>query len=267
MHLTVVLGASNEASFNIVLNDNSFVRKWVKELSWCLNNCEINQQEAFAGLLTPTESKKILDKSCSIINEYLAGFIDIQEDCTQEYLNYLHLKFEALSGKFGKPTKLFATANSELKAAIRDLNFFLHRLEHKLLSVNELYLSFNKDQYRRFPLDEEDYQLFELDTVPGTLYLHYVELGKEYFDLFQDGLDLDYPAFANLHYYSGEASLTFDELNFTKNQQYLDWAKQHNIDPTVTRPGDGRIPLGTADTDALELIKKYRHISRIDIHE
>ena len=51
MKLTVVLGASSEASFDILLNDNSFVRKWVKELEWCLQHCDINQHEAFFSLL------------------------------------------------------------------------------------------------------------------------------------------------------------------------------------------------------------------------
>ena len=56
MKLTVVLGASSEASFDILLNDNDFVRKWTKELQWCLDNCAINHFEAFASFLTLEES-------------------------------------------------------------------------------------------------------------------------------------------------------------------------------------------------------------------
>jgi len=267
MHLTVVLGTSDEVTFDITLNDNSFVRKWAEEFSWCLSNCEFNQQESFAGLLTLDEAKQILNNACVTINKYLKGFIVIQENLSQEYFNYLHSKFEQLSGQFGKPTKLFVAANAELKAAIRDLNFYLHRLEHERATVNEFYISFNKNQYRRFPLEEADYEYFELDTPPGTLYLHYVELGKEYFDLFQDGLDIDYPGFSNLHYYSGEASLTFDALNFSKNMGYIEWLKQHNIDPYNKRSGHGRIPLGTASLDALDKIKQHRFIKHITIND
>ena len=71
MKLTVVLGAAGEASFDIELNDNPFVCKWIKELQWCLDNCSINQQEAFAGLLTLHESEQILNNACITINKYI----------------------------------------------------------------------------------------------------------------------------------------------------------------------------------------------------
>ena len=71
MKLTVVLGASGEASFDITLNDNPFVHKWVEELRWCLDNCAFNQQEAFSGLLTLNEARQILNNACVTINKYL----------------------------------------------------------------------------------------------------------------------------------------------------------------------------------------------------
>ena len=46
MKLTVVLGASQEASFDITLNDNKFTRKWVEQLRWCVTHCEFNQLES-----------------------------------------------------------------------------------------------------------------------------------------------------------------------------------------------------------------------------
>jgi len=57
MKLTVLLGSSGEESFDINLYDNSFARKWAKEFQWCLENCEINQDEAFSGLLSLTSIK------------------------------------------------------------------------------------------------------------------------------------------------------------------------------------------------------------------
>ena len=120
MRLTVVLGASGEASFDIKLNNNNFVHKWIEELRWCLDNCEFNQQEAFSGLLTLINARQILNNACVTINKYIKGFIDIKpEEDSQEYFNYLHSKFEQLSGKFGKPTRLFTIANPELKSAIK----------------------------------------------------------------------------------------------------------------------------------------------------
>ena len=270
MRLTVVLGASGEASFDIKLNNNNFVHKWIEELRWCLDNCEFNQQEAFSGLLTLINARQILNNACVTINNYIKGFIDIKpEEDSQEYFNYLHSKFEQLSGKFGKPTRLFTIANPELKSAIRNLNFFIHRVESKKSTKLNLYISFNKDQYRRHPLAESDYQYFGFEHSPGTLYLHYVELGKEFIDLYQDNLSIDYPGFANLHYYSGEATLSFESYNCFADTNYLAWLKDNDIDPYNKRLGHGKIPLGTVvDIDsAIEYIKEYKHINKILIKE
>jgi len=267
MHLTVVLGASGEASFDITLNDNSFTRKWVKELRWCLDNCDFNQQESFSGLLTLSEAEQILNNACVTINKYLKGFIKIETDHSQEYFNYLHSKFEQLSGSFGRPTRLFSIANDELKSAIRDLNYYVHRVEEQRPRTSQFYISFNKDQYRRIPLEPEDYKYFELDFAPGTLFLHYAELGKEYIDLYQDGLPLDYEGFSNLHYYSGEAMLTFVPIEYSKIAGYFDWLRSNGIDPYDKTQGHGRIPLGTVDLDSLDKIRQHRFIKSITIND
>jgi len=268
MKLTVVLGASSEASFDILLNDNNFVRKWIKELQWSLDNCEFNQQEAFSSLLSLEESAEILVDACYTINKYLKNYIKIQDnilDQPQEYFNYLHSIFEKLSGEFGKPTRLFALANLELKTAIRNLNFFVHRLESKNLPNTSLYISFNKDQYRRKPLEELDYEFFEFSFSPGTLFLHYVELGKEYIDLYQDNLSLDYVGFKNLHYYSGEASLSFLEYDLFKDINFKNWLQSQGIDPYNKALGHGKIPLGTViDINGTKnKIYKHKHIDKI----
>jgi hypothetical protein len=267
MRLTVVLGASGEASFDIKLNDNNFVHKWIEELRWCLDNCEFNQQEAFSGLLTLSNAEQILNNACVTINKYMKGFIEIETDHSQEYFNYLHSKFEQLSGKFGKPTRLFSIANKELKTAIRNLNFYIHRLEDNKILVNKFYISFNKDQYRRHPLAESDYQYFEFEYSPGTLYLHYAELGKEFIDLYQDNLSIDYPGFANLHYYSGEAILSFESYNCFADTNYLTWLKDNDIDPYNKRLGHGKIPLGTVDLVNWQLIQNHQYIKEIIINE
>jgi len=272
MQLTVVLGTHSEASFTISLNNNTFVHKWVKELRWCLTNCDFDQQEAFSGLMTLEESAKILIESCVVINQYLKNFIDIRENLLeqdQEYFNYLHLKFEQLSGGFGKPTRLFTVAKQKLKTAIRNLNFFVHRIEKKKTRVPTLYASFNKDQYRRQSLVDEDYENFEFTMPAGTLVVHYVELGKEFVDLYEDNLPLEYQNLHNLHYYSGEANIYFKEYDCFRDPGYVDWLKEHNIDPLNKKLGHGKLVLGKVDnpTDAYAKIQQYRHIKNIIIEE
>ncbi len=271
MKLTVVLGASSEASFDIILYNNDFVRKWVKELQWCLDNSEFNQSEAFASFLTLQASTNILTQSCLTINSCLKNFIEIKEDLVnqpREYFNYLHSKFELLSGKYGKPTRFFLIATKEIKAAIRNLNFFVHRVESKKDSFDSLYLSFIKDQLRRIPLEKSDYEYFTFNLEPGTLFLHYVELGKNFTDLYEDRLELDYAGFANLHYYSGEASLTFNECQILTNG-LIDWLTARGIDPYNKHLGHGKIPLGklTNLDDARAKLREHRYINTILIKE
>ena len=272
MKLTVILGTSGEVSFDINLYDNSFVRKWTKELQWCLDNCDFNQKEAFSGLLTLNEASERLHGACVTINKYIKNFIDIKPDLlnqSQEYFNYLHLKFEQLSGEFSKPTRLFSIANDELKNAIRDLNFYIHRVETKQNQINNLYISFDKDSYRRIQFEESDYEYCEFALPPGTLFVHYVELGKEFIDIFEDNLPIEYKNLKNLHYYSGESTLNFESYNAFSNIEYFNFLKKHFKDPYDKKLGHGKMPLGIVKdiNYTLNLIKQYQHIKEIQIKE
>lgn len=272
MKLTVILGADQEASFDISLYDNSFTRKWVNELSWCLDNCDFNQLEAFASNISLIDAGQILTQSCITINKYLKNFIEVRNNIVnqpQDYFNYLHSKFELLSGNFGKPTRLFTVANQELKDAIRNLNFFVHRVETKKQPVPRLYVSFNKDQYRRQALEQDDYDFFEFEFLAGTLFLHYVELGKEFIDLYEDNLALDYSGFKNLHYYSGEASIMTSDYNAFKDEKFKKWLVDQGVDPYNKKLGHGKIPLGKVDNlaVAVDSIAKFKYINKILIKE
>ena len=272
MKLEVNLGASSEASFEILLNSNPFVFKWLDEVSWCIQNCSFNQQEAFASFITLDQAIVNLTNACHVINRYLKGFLDIRSDIrdqSQEYFNYLHEKFEQLSGEFEKPTKLFLIANDELKTAIRDLNFYIHRVETKLETGNLFYISFNKDQYRRSTMQQEDYQYAEYDIPAGSLFVHYSELGKDYYDLFKDGLTIGYQGNKNLHNYSGEASLALEDLTMLGNNRYKIWLQEQGIDPYNKFLGHGKIILGKVSNlpDVVYKLKTHQCLHSILIKD
>jgi hypothetical protein len=272
MQLTVELGVNSDTAFDIDLFDNVFVSKWVKELEWHLDNCAFDQQEAFASFLSLDQAEQILISSCETINRYLKNFIDIKSNISQQpqqYFNYLHHIFERLSGSFGAPTRLFAIAPPDLKQAIRQLNFYVHRVESQKPAFENLYISFDKDKYRRQPLAESDYEYFEFEIAPGTLVLHYAELGKNFTDLYQDGLSLDYGGFKNLHYYSGEASLMLHSANVFQDTGLSQWLQSQGIDPYNKRHGHGIIPLGSVvDVDSVAAkLSQHRFIHKILIKE
>lgn len=272
MKLTVVLGALQEASFDITLNDSSFTDKWVEELRWCLSNSKVDQDESFVQQLTLEQSAEVLLQACQTINKYLKNFIEIRANILnqpQEYFNYLHVKFETLTGSWGNCTRLMSIAPHELKDAIRKLNLFVHRIESGLTSSIRVDIKFDKDKFRRQPFDKADYDCFKFSFPAGTLYLHYAEVGKEFVDLYQDNLPIDYAAFTNQHHYSGEASLSLIEYDAFKDPGYLKWLQDNGIDPYNKLLGHGKIPLGAVDdlVDAENKINQYRHIHSIIIKE
>lgn len=272
MKLTVVLGASGEASFDITLDDNAFVRKWTKELQWCLDNCAFVQHEAFAGFLPLNKRVQLLKNSIVTINQYVKNFIELRDDIInqdQNYFNYLHSQFERLSGKFDSPTRLMLVANAELKSAIRNLNYMIHMVEDAA-SINKfLHVSFDKDSIRRHPLDIDDYQHAEFVLPAGSLCVHYIELGKDFHDLYQDNLPLNYPAFENLHYYSGEAILHLEDYDYFSEVGFQKWFEKNNIDPYDKTLGHGQLCLGrTVDVeDARAKLIKHQFINNIVINE
>lgn len=272
MHLEVTLGYKAESYFNIILYNNNFVKKWIKEFQWCLNNCNFDQNQAFLSLDTIETVENNLRKSCNIINKYLKNFIEIPDnilDQSQDYFNYLHLKFEKLNGTFDNPTRLLHYGPSELKNAIRNLNSLIHRIEPGKKSLPGLYLSFNKDQYRRQKFSDDDYEYFEFSIRPGTLFLHYAELGKDYSSLYLDNLPFNYTGFRNLQYYSGEAALTFVDLDIDLDNGFKTWLIEHGVDPKDKKLGHGKIPLGYVEnlTEIESLIIQYRYLNKIKIRE
>ena len=234
MKLTVFLGQDCSDSFDIGLIDNKFTNKWLDELSWCLENCEFDHNECFVDFLSVEKRQQKLLECIEIINNYLKkiykrNFIDVPKEIDwfdQEFFNYLHLKFESLSGNYGDQTKLFQVAPEHVKQAIRDLNFFVHALEtgeDKINFVESIFkIAFHKNQYRRFPLELEDYFYFSHDRETNGLYLSYVELGKTLIEIYEENLPLDYKNLKNLHFYSGECFLHLDE-NKGLSENFIDF--------------------------------------------
>lgn len=272
MKLTVILGTAGEAEFDIELYQNNFVQKWTEELQWCLDNSLIDQQESFLGLQTLHEANQNLINACVVINRYLKKFIEIRPDLethSQEYFNYLHSKFEQLSGEFGKPTRLFSIASDELKQAIRELNYYTHRLEKQQDQLQRFTVRFDKNHYRRIPLTDTDYDFCQFALDPGILFVHYAELGKDFYDIFKDGLDINYQGLKNLHYYSGDITAFFYRYDPLNNSDYVKFLKQGNIDPYNKKLGHGKIPLGAILDlkNSFSKIQKYRYIKNILIKE
>ena len=160
-------------------------------------------------------------------------------------------------------------APQELKDSIRKLNLFVHRIESKIEAPIGFDIKFNKDQFRRHQLDTIDDDFFKFNFPAGTLYLHYAEVGKEFVDLYEDNLPIDYTAFTNQHHYSGESSISFINYDAFADAGYLKWLQDNNINPYNKLLGHGKIPLGLVDDlpNTVNKVKQYKHIYKILIKE
>ena len=272
MLLTVALGVNAEDRLHIQLHDSKFVNRWSNEFRWCLDNCEFDRNENFACFQSLEERKQVLLDSVAVINRFLrksykADFFELSDRIDQDWFNYLHEKFEQLSGTYENPSKLMSIAPKEVRQSIRNLNFFIHLTESYEENIDSpLYISFDKDRYRRIPLEDDDYKLFQFERKRGCLYLNYCELGKPTNDVFKDGLSLDYPALKDLHYFSGDCQLHLsDDLH--PGTDFVDWLITNDLG---NKRGIGSIELGKLEEDvgwARKILKKHRHLHSIQIEE
>lgn len=232
------------------LNNNSFVHKWAQLFEETLSTCDIEQNNSFSCVLSETQSQQRLLSAIQIVNKFLKKqFIEVPDTIdwdNQDWYNYLHSKFEKLSGPFGEPTKLFMLAPGEVKTAIRDINTYVHRLETRPYKpVKAWYISFDKNRYRRIPLQPDDYNLFQYHLCSGEAFIQYAELGKTYLDIFNDNLPLDYQGVKNLHYYSAEFSIWLsDQDKIIYEDDFYQWANNNGIDTSNKQLGLGFIPIG-----------------------
>lgn len=281
MKLTVFLGLHGSESFDINLLDNQFVNKWIDELYWCLENCEFDHNENFVNFLSIEERKKVLLESIKEINNYLKNIVKkdfielplIIDWNNQDFYNYLHLQFEKLTNSFDSPTKLFQISPKNIKQSIRNLNFYIHNLEDNIVEKNTIgkifKISFDKQQYRRKSLDIKDYENFTHVCEKNGLYLSYVELGKDLYEIWKENLPIDYEKLKNLHHYSGECYLFFGNT-LTYEVEFYDFCKKNNIDYNDKTLGIGFIKLGTIENQ--DHIKnklqnnKFLHSIKIERH-
>lgn len=266
--MVVVLGHQANYSFNIILNDNSFTRKWVKELAWNLDNNQLDQHHTFAFLLSHQQKMKQLRLAVSKVNNFIRReFItlpDVIDENDTDFFNHLHECFEKLAGSTEVPSKLFYIAPDEIKIAIRNINCYCHALESPAYTEFHLPIQFNPSKRRRFPLEQTDYDFFENRCIGGKVYLTYTEVGKNFRDLCKDNLPVDYIAAKNTHFYTGDFHLNLMPFVDTiEEQRFQNWCVNNNVNYDDKTLGIGFIELGSIIQSVDEIKQKLQQYSFI----
>ena len=270
---------NNQFDLRYELRDTDLAERWLSRLKLALaQNIAIDEPTRFSGF-DHSESDTVikqLDHCIDTINAFkplVARRITSVHD--QDTLNYLHHVFEVYHGMLGQPHEIFLSAPQPVQLALAQLNVLVHRAE--VISHGQYprhvvtYYAMPKTEY----LKPEDYELFEPGITAGTMYVNYVEIGK---DLLALALDEDqyisdsafmpwqrYSADFNVKFWQDD-SLAIDKLT-SKINEYYELHKQF-IDQHEYGHIWGYLPVADCiDKFDLELLSNNQQVNTITIKE
>lgn len=195
--------------------NNSLSNKWLAALNDLLrNNYHLEKNYCFFGFADgPRNGQYLLDQinsSIRHINSAELGYtiddyftiensVDSIGGVDHDHFNQLHRYFEDLQGVSGAMSLYYTKANAKTRWHIRQLNLLCHEFESWQLSWRKKHTA---PQWQRpsqlmcwlnaprFELDEEDYELFGIETINRNLGGVYVgvnkAIGKHHWEVFND---------------------------------------------------------------------------------
>ena len=195
--------------------DNSLSRKWLAALTNLLTkDYHLEKNYCFLGFAQgPRNGAYLIEQINTSIAAINASTIDylIDNHYTLEnarderggvnhlQFNLLHRYFEDLQGTASHPSPLYAAADAETRWHIRQLNLLCHEFESWQLSWRKLETAPEWQRPSqlmcwlgapRFALDDEDYELFGIETINRSLGGVYVgvnkAVGKHHWEVFCD---------------------------------------------------------------------------------
>jgi hypothetical protein len=231
-----------------------------------------------------------IDDNYTRENTIMSGIVSQDTDggkLIHERFNMLHRYFEDLqgtSGDGGKISNHYNSADIETRWHIRQLNLLCH--EYESLALSERKKQYLPEWQRpsqlmcymsapRFELDENDYELFGIDTLSRPLGAVYVgvnkAVGKHHWEVFQDegGRDIDKLTTSTLRPQS-QAAGDFDiewannpgEFDFMKIQlrEFREWLVNNGFNPK-----DKSLTIGHPQVGQVNLINSFGSENYIDI--
>ena len=195
--------------------DNSLSRKWLKALNLLLKDeYHLEKNYCFLGFAnsdrTPEYICKQINTSIQAINNSGIGYtiddyFDVAGTVAAEWridharMNQLHRYFEDLQGVAGAMSPYYNQANADTRWHIRQLNLLCHEYESLILSIRKYHTAPEWQrpsqlmcwlQAPRFELEEEDFELFGIETLNRSLGGVYVgvnkAVGKHHWEVFND---------------------------------------------------------------------------------
>ena len=289
--------------------DSSLSRKWLTALNNLLdNNYHLEKNYCFIGFtesarnaeyITDQINKCIaeinqadlgyqIDDFFSVENTIMPGIVSETTDggkLVHDKLNWLHRYFEELQGVSGHMSEFYTKANDRIRWHIRQLNLLCHEYESLVLSMRK---NIHAPEWRRpsqlmcflhaprFTLDEEDYELFGVETLARPLGGVFVgvnkAVGKHHWEVFQDeGRDSRVGELTTLAMRSqSEAAGDFD-IEWANNPGDYPWMRKEMDDfkqwlvNNGFDPDDKKLTIGHPQVGQIDLIKSFDTTAYQDI--
>ena len=199
----------------INVHNNSLSRKWLSSLNELIkNNYHLEKNYCFFGFPDgPRNGSYMIEQinnAIAAINNANLGYtindlftldntMDSDRNIIHDKFNHLHRYFEDLQGVSGAISPYYIQADSRTRWHIRQLNLLCHEFESWALSWRKKYTApewIRPSQLMcwlsapRFVLDEEDYELFGIETINRPLGGVFVgvnkAVGKHHWEVFSD---------------------------------------------------------------------------------
>ena len=306
--IKIVLRSDHGSYHNLWIDvfDNSLSRKWLSALNHLLtNNYHLEKNYCFFGFHNSARNAEYLcaqmNASIAAINAADMGYtIDdhfsiantINDDLTivHDKMNWLHRYFEDLQGVSGAMSPFYTEADPHTRWHIRQLNLLCHEYESLVLSIRKAHTQ--PEWCRpstlmcwlhapRFVLEEEDYELFGVDTINRSLGGVFVgvnkAVGKHHWEVFNDeGRSVDELISTSLRSQT-EAAGDFDiewgvdpsnrEWQINKLNEFRQWLRDNNFDPEDKSLTIGHPQVGQIDLQASFSTDNYKDIwAKLDNH-
>lgn len=248
---------------NFRVRNTPIAQKWFLELQ---KNYKIYEDDRF----TKWGNKNLIEKlnECiDIINAY-DNIVNrkLEDDVSQDDLNYLHKFFEDLRGEVEERTEWFDQSPTYIQQAVEKFNILIHELETELRPNDHPTLVVTFDDRPRFELSDEDIKYFTYKWDQACVYINYCHVGKPLLDVFKDN-DPYAEGIRPQTHYSADFMIKFGPATpndvYLKRKEYLDkWLaeKDFNFD----NPNIGMIPVADliGELDFKELFK-YNKVKEI----
>jgi hypothetical protein len=269
--------------------DNSLSRKWLKALNLLLKDeYNLEKNYCFLGFAnsdrTPEYICNQINASIQAINASGIGYViddrfDVAGTVAEEWridhsrMNQLHRYFEDLQGVAGAMSPYYDRADAGTRWHIRQLNLLCHEYESLILSIRKYHTAPEWQRPSqlmcwlhapRFRLNEEDYELFGIETInrpTGGVFVGVNKaVGKHHWEVFNDeGRDSRVDELISTTLRSQtEAAGDFDiewannpgeyEWQKIKLQEFREWLTVNGFDPnnkslTIGHPQVGQVDL------------------------